>query len=85
VEGQRKKDRRRQSLGLAAGLLLLLGPLVSLLAGSIAPGIVTFALGAVLFAVWGYRNAKDKVVAGALIFVAAVAVAMQAVVYLLGP
>lgn len=44
-----------------------------------------FALGTILFAIRGYLNTGDKVVAGALIFVAFVAIGIEAVVYFLGP
>jgi hypothetical protein len=42
-------------------------------------------LGAILFAVRGYVNTGDKAVAGALIFVALVAIGIESIVYLLGP
>ena len=42
-------------------------------------------LGAILFAVRGYLNTGDKAVAGALIFVALVAIGIEAIVYFLGP
>jgi hypothetical protein len=48
-------------------------------------GVRLFALGSMLFAVRGYLNTGDKVVAGALIFVAVVAIGIEAVVYFLGP
>ena len=38
-----------------------------------------------LFAVRGYLNTGDKAVAGALIFVAVVAIGIEAIVYFLGP
>jgi hypothetical protein len=52
---------------------------------SVPLGVLLFALGAILFAVRGYLNTGDKVVAGALIFVAVVAIGIEAIVYLLGP
>jgi hypothetical protein len=48
-------------------------------------GVLLFALGTILFAVRGYLNTSDKAVAGALIFVALVAIGIEAIVYLLGP
>lgn len=48
-------------------------------------GVPLFALGAILFAVRGYLNTGDKAVAGALIFVALVAIGIEAIVYFLGP
>jgi hypothetical protein len=48
-------------------------------------GVLLFALGAILFAVRGYLNTGDKAVTGALIFVALVAIGIEAIVYFLGP
>ena len=48
-------------------------------------GVLLFALGAILFAIRGYLNTGDKAVAGALIFVAVVAIGIEAIVYFLGP
>jgi len=75
----------KRTLSLGAGLLLLAGLLVSLFLEQVSIGVLLFALGAILFAVRGYLNTGDKVVTGALIFVALVAMGIQAVVYLLGP
>ncbi len=44
-----------------------------------------FALGGILYAMRGYLNTGDKAVAGALIFVALVAIGIEAIVYFLGP
>ncbi len=74
----------KRLLSLGAALLLVAGLLVGFLLQA-SLGIVLFALGAILFAVRGYLNTGDKVVAGALIFVAVVAVGIQGVIYLLGP
>jgi uncharacterized membrane protein len=52
---------------------------------SVPLGVLLFALGAILFAVRGYLNTGDKAVAGALIFVALVAIGIEAIVYYLGP
>jgi hypothetical protein len=46
---------------------------------------VAVRLGGILFAVRGYLNTSDKAVAGALIFVAVVAIGIEAIVYFLGP
>ncbi len=75
----------KRTLSLGAGLLLLAGLLVGLFLEQVAIGVLLFALGTILFAVRGYLNTGDKVVTGALIFVALVAMGIQAVVYLLGP
>jgi len=48
-------------------------------------GVLVFAVGAILFALRGYLNTGDKAVAGALIFVALVAIGIEAIVYFLGP
>jgi hypothetical protein len=48
-------------------------------------GVLMFALGAILFAIRGYLNTGDKAVAGALIFVALVAIGIEAIVHFLGP
>jgi hypothetical protein len=74
----------KRLLSLGAALLLMAGLLVGFLLQA-SLGMVLFALGAILFAVRGYLNTGDKVVASALIFVALVAVGIQAVVYFLGP
>jgi hypothetical protein len=63
---------------LGAGLLFLAGPLVGLFLEQVSTRVF-------LFAIRGYLNTGDKVVTGALIFVALVAMGIQAVVYLLGP
>jgi hypothetical protein len=74
----------KRLLSLGAALFLVAGLLVGFLL-QVSLGMVLFALGAILFAVRGYLNTGDKAVAGALIFVAVVAVGIQAVVYFLGP
>jgi hypothetical protein len=51
---------------------------------SVPLGVPLFASGAILFAVRGYLNIGDKAVAGALIFVAPVAIGIEAIVYFLG-
>ena len=48
-------------------------------------GVLLFALGAILFAIRGYLSTGDKAVAGALIFVALVAIGIEVIVYFLGP
>jgi hypothetical protein len=75
----------KRTLSLGAGLLLLAGLLVGLFLEQVSIGVLLFALGAILFAVRGYLNTGDKVVTGALIFIALVAMGIQAVVYFLGP
>jgi hypothetical protein len=66
-------------------LLLAAGFFVGVVLRSVLLGVLLFALGAILFAVRGYLNTGDKVVAGALIFVAVVAIGIEAIVYFLGP
>ena len=73
------------SLSVGSGLLFATGLLVGVVLRSVLVGVLLFALGAVLFAIRGYLNTGDKAVAGALIFVALVAIGIEAVVYFLGP
>jgi hypothetical protein len=74
-------------LGLSAGTVVLLvtGFFVGVVLRSVPLGVLLFALGAILFAIRGYLNTGDKAVAGALIFVALVAIGIEAIVYYLGP
>jgi hypothetical protein len=67
------------------GLLFATGLFVGVVLRSVLLGVLLFALGAILFAVRGYLNTGDKAVAGALIFVALVAIGIEAIVYILGP
>jgi hypothetical protein len=73
------------ALGLGSALLLLAGLFVGLLLREIALGVLLFDLGTMLFALRGYIETGDKVLAGALIFVALVAIGIEAIVYFLGP
>lgn len=66
-------------------MLLASGFFVGVVLRSVLVGVLVFALGAILFAVRGYLNTGDKVVAGALIFVALVAIGIETIVYFLGP
>ena len=75
----------RRGLSLGAGLLLLAGLLVGSFLQQVSVGVLFFALGGILFAIRGYLNTGDKVVTGAVIFVALAAIAIQAVVHFLGP
>lgn len=84
-EEKRAPRSVKRALSLGAGLSLVAGLFVGLLLQQISIGVLIFALGAVLFAIRGYLNTGDKAVTGALIFVALVAVGIQAVVYFLGP
>lgn len=72
-------------MSLGAALLFAAGLLMGLLLREVLLGVLLFALGTILFAVRGYLNTGDKAVAGALIFVALVAIGMEATVYFLGP
>jgi hypothetical protein len=72
-------------LSVGSGLLLAAGLFVGVVLRRVLVGVLLFALGAIFFAVRGYLNTGDKAVAGALIFVALVAISIQAIVYLLGP
>lgn len=84
-ERKRVPNPVRRGLSLGAGLLLLAGLLVGLFLQQVSLGVLIFALGGILFALRGYLNTGDKAVTGALIFVALVAIGIQAVVYFLGP
>jgi hypothetical protein len=66
-------------------VLLAAGFFVGLVLKNVLAGVLLFALGAILFAMRGYLNTGDKAVAGALIFVALVAIGIEAIVYFLGP
>jgi hypothetical protein len=68
-----------------SGLLLAAGFFVGVVLRSVLLGVLLFALGAILFAIRGYLNTGDKAVAGALIFVALVAIGIEAIVYFIGP
>jgi hypothetical protein len=72
-------------LSIGSGLLFAGGLFVGMVLKSVLIGVLLFALGGILFAVRGYLNTGDKAVAGALIFVALVAIGIEAVVYFLGP
>jgi hypothetical protein len=72
-------------LSVGSGLLFAAGLFVGLVLKGVLRGVLLFALGAILFAIRGYLNTGDKAVAGALIFVAVVAIGIEAIVYFLGP
>jgi hypothetical protein len=72
-------------LGVGSALLLLVGLLVSFLLREVMLGVLLFALGTMLFALRGYLETRDKALAGGLIFIALVAIGIEAVVYFLAP
>jgi hypothetical protein len=72
-------------LSVGSGVLFASGLFVGLALKGVLLGVLLFALGAILFAIRGYLNTGEKAVAGALIFVAVVAIGIEAVVYFLGP
>lgn len=72
-------------MSVGSGLLFATGLLVGVVLRNVLLGVLLFALGAILFAIRGYLNTGDKAVAGALIFVALVAIGIEAIVYFLGP
>ncbi len=86
-EFEERQAPRWVKLGLSvgSGLLFATGLFVGLVLRSVLLGVLLFALGTILFAIRGYLNTGDKAVAGALIFVALVAIGIEAVVYFLGP
>jgi hypothetical protein len=73
------------SLSVGSGLLFATGFLTGMALRNVLLGVLLFALGAILFAIRGYLNTGDKAVAGALIFVALVAIGIEAIIYFLGP
>jgi hypothetical protein len=80
----RSLPRAKRSLGVGAAVLFLAGLFVGLLAMELMIGVLLFALGTILFAVRGYMETRDKVLAGALIFIALVAIGIEAILYFLG-
>ena len=72
-------------MSVGSGLLFVTGLFVGVVLRSVVLGVLLFALGAILFAIRGYLNTGDRAVAGALIFIALVAIGIEAVVYFLGP
>jgi hypothetical protein len=86
-EFEERRASRWVKSSLSAGTVVLLatGFFVGVVLRSMMLGVPLFALGAILFAVRGYLNTGDKAVAGALIFVALVAIGIEAIVYFLGP
>jgi hypothetical protein len=75
----------KSSLSAGSGLLFAAGFFVGVVLRSVLVGVLLFALGAIILAIRGYLNTGDKVVAGALIFVAVVAIGIEAIVYFIGP
>ncbi len=75
----------KSGLSVGSGLLFATGLFVGVVLRNVLLGVLLFALGAILFAIRGYLNTGDKAVAGALIFVALVAIGIEAIVYFLGP
>jgi hypothetical protein len=74
----------KSGLSVGSGLLFATGLFVGVVLRNVLLGVLLFALGAILFAIRGYLNTGDKAVAGALIFVAVVAIGIEAIVYFLG-
>ncbi len=72
-------------MSVGSGLLFVTGFFVGVLLRSVLLGVLLFALGAILFALRGYLNTGDKAVAGALVFVALVAIGIEAIVYFFVP
>jgi hypothetical protein len=75
----------KSGLSVGSGSLFATGLLVGVVMRNALLGVLLFALGAVLFAIRGYLSTGDKAVAGALIFVALVAIGIEAIVFFLGP
>jgi hypothetical protein len=75
----------KSGLSVGSGLLFATGLFVGVVLRNVLLGVLLFAMGTILFAIRGYLNTGDKAVAGALIFVALVAIGIEAIVYFLGP
>jgi len=75
----------KSSLSVGTVVLLATGFFMGVILRSVLVGVLLFALGAILFAVRGYLNTGDKAVARALVFVALVAIGIEAIVYFLEP
>ena len=71
-------------MSVGSGLLFVTGFVLGVVLRNVLLGVLLFALGAILFAIRGYLNTGDKAVAGALIFVALVAIGIEAILYSLG-
>ena len=84
-EGRHAPRWVKSGLSVGSGLLFATGFFVGVVLRNVLLGVLLFALGAILFALRGYLNTGDKAVAGALIFVALVAIGIEAIVYSLGP
>ncbi len=85
LEEKHTSRSAKRSLSFGAGLFLVAGPLVSLFLQQMFVGLLLFALGGTLFALWSYFDTGDKVAAGVLIFVALVIAGMRVALYFLGP
>lgn len=85
-EFEEKQAPRPLKRGLSLGAMFFFvgGVIAGVVYGSVGLGVMIFALGTVLFALRGYLNTGDRAVSGVLIFVALVAVGIQAVRYFLG-
>lgn len=84
-EEQRVPPWVKTALSVGAAVLFVVGFALGAFFGRVGLGVLLFAIGAILFAFRGYLNTGDKVVAGALIFVAIAAIGIQAIVFFLGP
>jgi len=79
-EGRRAPRGLKRTSSLGSGLLFAAGLVVGLVFRGVFLGVLLFAVGATLFAVRGYLNAGEKAVAGALVFVALVAIGIETLV-----
>jgi hypothetical protein len=67
----------KSGLSLGSGLLFATGLFVGFVLTGILLGMLLFALGGILLAIRSYLNMGDKVVAGALIFAALLAIGIE--------
>ncbi len=73
------------ALGRGIGAAFLWGLFVGLVLSEMILGALLLALGTMLFVVRGYIETGEKVLTGALVFIALVPIGIEAVVYFLGP
>jgi hypothetical protein len=78
-ESEERNAPRWVKLGLSvgSGLLFATGLFVGFVLTGILLGVLLFALGGILLAIRSYLNMGDKVVAGALIFAALLAIGIE--------
>ncbi len=84
-EEQRAPRWLKVVLNLGALVLFSAGLIIRMLFEEAVLGVLLMAFGAILFAVRGYLRMGDKVVTGAVVFVALVVLGITIIVHFLGP